>query len=201
MGIGAACVVAAIVGGGLEAVGIKFPVVSSIHRQILMAIFGLAVFALGWVDKPAGSPSAQTPPNNAQTGPPSPATPEAESDALNEMSSAEHDVRSGPQAPPQRPNENIGGMWRDANGQRSYEVRQQGARFSFESLPRRELRGGGEIEGRSLLFAYRRASEANDQYTCSGAVSADGRFITGQCQSMSRGNAINGFRWVREPSR
>ena len=42
---GLVCVAAAIVGGGLTAKGISVPVISSIPRQALLAIFGVVVVA------------------------------------------------------------------------------------------------------------------------------------------------------------
>jgi hypothetical protein len=46
LGIGIACVIAAIVGGGLKAFGVEIPALSSVRRQILLAICGVFL-ALG----------------------------------------------------------------------------------------------------------------------------------------------------------
>ena len=49
--LGIACVIAAVVGGGLKAVGFEFPGLSSIPRQILLAIVGIIlIFASTLVD-------------------------------------------------------------------------------------------------------------------------------------------------------
>jgi len=45
--LGVVAVMAAIVGGGLKAVGVEVPVFGSIPRQVLLGIFGLALIVVG----------------------------------------------------------------------------------------------------------------------------------------------------------
>jgi len=45
---GLACVIAAIVGGGLNAFSIEIPLLSSMKRQVLLGIFGAALLAAGF---------------------------------------------------------------------------------------------------------------------------------------------------------
>jgi len=54
---GLACIVAAIVGGGIEALGQKLPVISSRLRQALLGVFGLALVI---VFAPVSTPFAQS---------------------------------------------------------------------------------------------------------------------------------------------
>lgn len=63
---GVVCIAAAIIGGGLSAAGFTIPVISSIPRQILLAVFGIALVALGNFHK---SPSSI--PETANKEPPS----------------------------------------------------------------------------------------------------------------------------------
>jgi hypothetical protein len=59
--IGALCVIAAIVGGGLEALNIKIPVIGSLPRQILLAVAGVFLVGIG-VFKPGSTlPSVPSP--------------------------------------------------------------------------------------------------------------------------------------------
>ena len=44
--VGIVCIIAAIVGGGLRAFGIDFPLLNSKKRQLLLAIFGLVLIAV-----------------------------------------------------------------------------------------------------------------------------------------------------------
>lgn len=44
--LGVVAVMAAIVGGGLKAAGVEMPVLSSLRRQMLLAVFGLALIAV-----------------------------------------------------------------------------------------------------------------------------------------------------------
>ena len=57
---GLGCIIAAIVGGGVKAFGMELPLLSSLKRQSLLAIFGcvLVVLSLGAGDK---KPDAQAP--------------------------------------------------------------------------------------------------------------------------------------------
>jgi hypothetical protein len=45
---GVACVIAAVVGGGLKAFDIEVPVVSSLRRQVLLFVIGLGFLASAW---------------------------------------------------------------------------------------------------------------------------------------------------------
>jgi hypothetical protein len=57
---GVACVIAAVVGGGLKAFHIEVPVVSSLRRQALLFVVGLGFLASAWVlrDQPSGPDEA-----------------------------------------------------------------------------------------------------------------------------------------------
>jgi hypothetical protein len=46
LGVGIACVIAAIVGGGLKAFGMEIPLVNSNKRQLLLSLFGLVLIAV-----------------------------------------------------------------------------------------------------------------------------------------------------------
>jgi hypothetical protein len=46
IGAGAACIMAAIVGGGLRAFGVEIPALSSIRRQLLLGVFGAALILI-----------------------------------------------------------------------------------------------------------------------------------------------------------
>jgi len=54
--LGVVAVMAAIVGGGLKAVGVEVPVFGSIPRQVLLGIFGLALIVVGLVPWQGWSP-------------------------------------------------------------------------------------------------------------------------------------------------
>jgi len=60
-GIGIACIIAAIIGGGLKAFGMEIPLVNSVRRQLLLGLFGavLAMFAAGAGHDGPSAPSAQ----------------------------------------------------------------------------------------------------------------------------------------------
>lgn len=64
VGFGAACVVGAIVGGGLEMAGVKLPYVDSPRRQALLGIMGLGFLILGLVN-----PGADSKANDRGAGP------------------------------------------------------------------------------------------------------------------------------------
>jgi hypothetical protein len=57
LGAGAACVIAAIVGGGAKAFGVEIPVLSSVRRQVALGIVGIGFPAAAYVvgNGPAGS--------------------------------------------------------------------------------------------------------------------------------------------------
>jgi hypothetical protein len=61
---GLACVIAAIAGGGVKAFGVEIPLLNSLKRQSLLAIFGcvLAVLSLGLGDKKPDTQVAAAPP-------------------------------------------------------------------------------------------------------------------------------------------
>lgn len=64
--VGAACVIAAILGGGLKAFGLDFPPLASLHRQALLATFGCVLLIAAWLNSPrtqsqgTNTPSAST---------------------------------------------------------------------------------------------------------------------------------------------
>jgi hypothetical protein len=60
---GAACVIAAVVGGGLKAFNIEVPVVSSVLRQGLLFVVGAAFLVSAWVLRDSTEPPK--PPNEA----------------------------------------------------------------------------------------------------------------------------------------
>ena len=57
LGAGAACVIAAIVGGGAKAFGVEIPVLSSVRRQVALGVVGIGFLAAAYVvgNGPAGS--------------------------------------------------------------------------------------------------------------------------------------------------
>ena len=50
-GIGIACILAAIVGGGLRALGFEFPLLKSIPRQVLLFIIGVGLVMAGRLEQ------------------------------------------------------------------------------------------------------------------------------------------------------
>src|SRR5204863_248014 len=71
---GIACIIAAIVGGGLKAFAIEIPVLASGRRQAALGLFGgvllLVGFALNYYPRPGSATQTET----VSTGPPSQAT-------------------------------------------------------------------------------------------------------------------------------
>jgi hypothetical protein len=66
---GIACLIAAIVGGGLKAFGIEIPQFASVRRQMLLGALGMLLLGLGlWV-----RPGGQAPPPDARPGGQAPA--------------------------------------------------------------------------------------------------------------------------------
>lgn len=73
--VGLACVIAAVVGGGLKLMGVEIPILASLPRQILLAMVGIAVVAGSFVipeardtsqkqsvvSEPLQTPTTQTP--------------------------------------------------------------------------------------------------------------------------------------------
>jgi hypothetical protein len=57
LGAGAACVIAAIAGGGAKAFGVEIPVLRSVRRQVVLGIVGIGFLAAAYVvgNGPAGS--------------------------------------------------------------------------------------------------------------------------------------------------
>jgi hypothetical protein len=72
--VGVACVLGAIVGGGLSAFGIALPLISSIARQVGLAMAGLALIAWGTFMTPRGE-GTSAPPTAATPAPVTPPTP------------------------------------------------------------------------------------------------------------------------------
>lgn len=64
--LGVMCIVAAIVGGGIQAAGFKFPVISSLPRQALLLIVGIGLIVY--------SRTISSPPPPPTPGPAMPAT-------------------------------------------------------------------------------------------------------------------------------
>lgn len=53
--LGVACIIAAIVGGGFKLARTEFPTITSVRRQLLLALFGLILILGGWaMDRPSG---------------------------------------------------------------------------------------------------------------------------------------------------
>jgi hypothetical protein len=50
VGAGIACIIAAIIGGGLKAFGLEIPVLNSLRRQVLLAIFGAILLGIALFD-------------------------------------------------------------------------------------------------------------------------------------------------------
>lgn len=60
--MGFVCLAAAVVGGGFEAAGYKVPVISSIHRQILLGVIGVIMIFFGLVVLPGDGQGNQDTP-------------------------------------------------------------------------------------------------------------------------------------------
>ena len=54
---GLACLIAAIIGGGLKAFSIEFPLLKSGFRQVVLAITGIALMTVGWTNADASTVS------------------------------------------------------------------------------------------------------------------------------------------------
>ena len=75
--VGIACLIAAIVGGGLKAFGIEIPLLKSVPRQLLLGGFGAVLLILSFVVMPAKQNRTQprdvyTPPHSVPTPSPGP---------------------------------------------------------------------------------------------------------------------------------
>lgn len=56
-GVGAGCIIAAVIGGGLKAFGMEIPLFNSIKRQVLLGLFGLILITSPFVLRPIEQPS------------------------------------------------------------------------------------------------------------------------------------------------
>jgi hypothetical protein len=61
LGAGLACIIAAIIGGGLKAFGIEIPVLQSRARQGLLGLFGLSLLGLAYVASLPAEVAAKAP--------------------------------------------------------------------------------------------------------------------------------------------
>ncbi|HKV76716.1 MAG TPA: hypothetical protein VJP02_01160 [Candidatus Sulfotelmatobacter sp.] len=57
--VGVTFIAAAIIGGGVEAFGIKLPILNSIKRQVMLASFGVLLLILGFVLEAPETPRSQ----------------------------------------------------------------------------------------------------------------------------------------------
>ena len=74
--VGIACVICAVVGGGFTGLGMKFPVLSSGSRQLVLAAIGVLVIAAAFIVKNPPATTTTTTPTLVPTtkGPPPPTT-------------------------------------------------------------------------------------------------------------------------------
>lgn len=70
---GLACVIAAIVGGGLKAFGIEVPILASRTRQVILGLLGVILIVVGMSQRRTPTPDGGThpPPQSASPTPPS----------------------------------------------------------------------------------------------------------------------------------
>ena len=89
-------------------------------------------------------------------------------------------IQGSSQAAPAAPN--VTGLWADADGY-SFRISQSGGNLTFQSYANGALvgRGEGQITGRALRYGYQ---TSDDSGTCTAHLSADGREISGRCQSV-----------------
>jgi hypothetical protein len=198
--IGVACVIAAIVGGGLEAAGIKFPVLNSVARQLLAAAFGLLLCLFGFYYDRLRNPAPAATGNAAvidKTGvehaPPSPDP--SDGNRVDHRREDEGKKANDPPEPPEpSPPEDISGLWNDANGT-VWKLDQDGSKFAFAPASgEASTHGNGEIEGKTIML---RAWIGGVLHTCILTLSGTGTFITGPCQSTGPGNSQFQVRWSR----
>jgi len=73
---GIACLIAAIIGGGLKAFGIEIPLLKSISRQVALGAFGAILLALSFLETPAklyrSQPANTIEPSSTTQPPPGP---------------------------------------------------------------------------------------------------------------------------------
>lgn len=62
--IGVACIIGAVVGGGLKLVNVELPLIDSLARQLLLGVVGIVIIVVAVATKPAGGNG------NGGTGPP-----------------------------------------------------------------------------------------------------------------------------------
>lgn len=67
---GVACLIAAIIGGGLKAFGIEIPLLKSISRQVALGVFGAILLALSFLGTPGRSNIVNTIKPSSITQPP-----------------------------------------------------------------------------------------------------------------------------------
>jgi len=60
---GLACIVGAVVGGGLKAFGIEIPALSSLLRQVILFVLGVVLIVVGMNVDSSNGAGTQTPPN------------------------------------------------------------------------------------------------------------------------------------------
>lgn len=71
--IGIACIIAAVVGGGLKILHVELPAVASVQRQVLLALVGsLLVVGSFALPEPVEAPTPSAPGEVAPAGPPPP---------------------------------------------------------------------------------------------------------------------------------
>jgi hypothetical protein len=66
--VGIVCVVAAVVGGGVSLLGATMPLINSVARQVVVGLFGLVVFGLGYYMRSAPKRRVKTVLRGALTG-------------------------------------------------------------------------------------------------------------------------------------
>jgi hypothetical protein len=204
---GLVCLVAAIVGGGVKLLGSEIPQVTSVGRQVVLGLVGLALLVVPavWAPRGQASPAAAVaPPAPAAASPTSvpssptalPATPAPPSPTALPARPAPPSptgagpTPTGPAPAPASGAVGVGGVWRDllipTNGSR---ISQDGSRFTFTGwgvLPngdRYETTGTGTLTGQRVVTDYRAryASGFASTGSCSGTVSADGMLMNLTC--------------------
>jgi len=57
---GLACLIAAVIGGGLKLFGIEIPVLQSLKRQVLLGALGIALILFSYSVRPTNEPTVQS---------------------------------------------------------------------------------------------------------------------------------------------